>query len=94
MSRQEQHHASDASTKNQTRSAILTPASDNFINPSDGAISGLKKRKRDGNTMEDLLKDNFVVKVSEATQVILPTNTDFPSHTQPPSLAKHELYNL
>jgi DNA replication regulator SLD3 len=67
MSGREEHHASDASTKTQTRSAILTPASDHFANPSDGASSGLKKRKRDGNTMEDLLKDNFIVRVSEAT---------------------------
>ncbi|KAE9376907.1 hypothetical protein N431DRAFT_480052 [Stipitochalara longipes BDJ] len=77
MSGQEEHHASDASTKNQTRFAILTPASDNFVNPSDGTSSGLKKRKRDGNTMEDLLKDNFVVKpypsaVSGKTRTLQP----------------------
>jgi DNA replication regulator SLD3 len=66
MSGQEEHHASDASTKTQTRSHILTPASNNFTNPSDGTSSSLKKRKRDGDTMEDLLKDVFVVRVSKA----------------------------
>lgn len=66
MSGQEEHHASDASTKTQTRSHILTPASDNFAIPSDGTSSGLRKRKRDGNTIEDLLKDTFVVRVSVA----------------------------
>ena len=65
MSGQEEHHGSDASNKTQTRSGIITPASDNFLNASDGANSGLKKRKRDGNTMEDLLKDAFVVRVSK-----------------------------
>lgn len=65
MSGQEEHHGSDASNKTQTRSGIITPTSDNFVNPSDGANSGLKKRKRDGNTMEDLLKDAFVVRVSK-----------------------------
>jgi DNA replication regulator SLD3 len=65
MSGQEELHGSDASTKTQTRSGALTPTSKNFLNPSDGAGSGLKKRKRDGNTMEDLLKDVFVVRVSK-----------------------------
>jgi DNA replication regulator SLD3 len=65
MSGQEEHHGSDASNKTQTRSGIITPASDNFLNASDGANSGLKKRKRDGNTMEDLLKDAFIVRVSK-----------------------------
>jgi hypothetical protein len=66
MSGQEEHHASDASTKTHTRSHILTLASDNFVIPSDGRSSGPKKRKRDGNTMEDLLKDAFVARVSKA----------------------------
>jgi DNA replication regulator SLD3 len=63
---QEEHHASDASTKTQTRSRILTSASDNFVNQSDSTSLGFKKRKRDGNTMEDLLKDVLVVRVSKA----------------------------
>jgi DNA replication regulator SLD3 len=67
MSGQEEQHGSDASTTTQTRSGILTPASNNFVNPSDAASPGLKKRKRDGNTMEDLLKDAFVVRVSKGT---------------------------
>lgn len=66
MSGQEVHHGSDASNKTQTRSGIITPTSDNFVSPSEGANSGLKKRKRDGNTMEDLLKDAFVIRVSIA----------------------------
>jgi DNA replication regulator SLD3 len=66
MSGQEEHHGSDASVKTQTRSGILTPASDNSLNLSDGASYGAKKRKRDDNTMEDLLKDTFVVRVSKA----------------------------
>ncbi len=55
---------SDASARSQTRSGILTPASDTSLNLSDGANHGGRKRKRDGNTMEDLLKDSFVVRVS------------------------------
>jgi hypothetical protein len=66
MSGQEEHHASNASAKTQTRAGILTPASDNSLNLSDDTSSRVKKRKRDGNTMEDLLKDTFVVRVSEA----------------------------
>lgn len=55
---QDEHHVSE------TRSGILTPASDTSLNASDGIESGLKKRKRDGSTMDDLLKDKFTVKVS------------------------------
>ncbi len=65
MSGQEEHHVSDASAKTQTRSGILTPASNSSLNLSDGASSGGKKRKRDGNSMEDLLKDAFVIRVSK-----------------------------
>lgn len=61
MSSQLEHHVGDAS---HTRSGVLTPKSDNSLNLSDGAGFGGKKRKRDGNTMEDLLKDKFVVRVS------------------------------
>jgi len=70
MSGQEEHHVSDASAKTQTRSGILTPASDNPANFSDGAGLGAKKRKRDGNTMEDLLKDTFVVKVRKENTIV------------------------
>ena len=54
---------SDASAKDRTRSGILTPTSDG-LNRSDGGDAGGKKRKRDGNTMEDLLRDTFVIRVS------------------------------
>ncbi|KAL2067193.1 hypothetical protein VTL71DRAFT_1617 [Oculimacula yallundae] len=57
MSSQHEAHVASA-----TRSGILTPASDNSLNHSDGVGSGGKKRKRDGNTMEDLLRDKFVVR--------------------------------
>lgn len=95
MSGREEHHGFDASNKAQTRSGIITPTSDNFVNPSDGANSGLKKRKRDGSTMEDLLKDAFVVRVSKAESSqkkkrLLKCN----SPTPPPLLVKHELCNL
>lgn len=60
MFRQNEHHVSDASIKSQTRSGILTPASDNSLNDGFGG----KKRKRDGNTMDDLLKDTFIARVS------------------------------
>lgn len=54
---------SDASAKYQARSGILTPPiADNYLN--DGSGLGSKKRKREENTMEDLLKDCFVVRVS------------------------------
>jgi hypothetical protein len=66
MSGQEEHYGSNASAKTQARSGILTPASNNSLNLSDGASSRGKKRKRDGNTMEDLLKDTFIVRVSQA----------------------------
>ena len=54
----------EANVASATRSGILTPASDNSLNRSDGVGSGGRKRKRDGNTMEDLLRDKFVVRVS------------------------------
>jgi len=60
MFSQDENQVSDASNTRR----ILTPVSDNFLNGSDGSTFGGKKRKRDGNTMEDLLKDSFVVKVS------------------------------
>lgn len=66
MSSRDDLPGSDASAKTLTRSGsgILTPVSDNYPNLSDGTSPGSKKRKRDGNSMEDLLKDRFVVKVS------------------------------
>jgi len=52
---------SDASHTRQ----ILTPLSERSPSPSEygGLESGEKKRKRDGHSMEDLLKDSFSVKV-------------------------------
>jgi hypothetical protein len=59
----EQNVSDNASIRTQT-TRILTPAaSDNTLNLSDGIGFSSKKRKRDGSTMEDLLKDKFVVKV-------------------------------
>jgi hypothetical protein len=62
MFSQDENPVSDASTTRR----ILTPISETSLNGSDGLGSGGKKRKRDGNTMEDLLKASFVVKVSIA----------------------------
>ena len=59
MSSQDENPLSDASS---TR-PILTPPAETSHTSSDGAASGLRKRKRDGNTMEDILKDPFAVKV-------------------------------
>ncbi|KAH6719315.1 DNA replication regulator SLD3-domain-containing protein [Leptodontidium sp. MPI-SDFR-AT-0119] len=55
-----------------TRSGILTPASDTSLNLSDGAGIGGKKRKRDGNTMEDLLRDKFVVRPYPSSGFVKP----------------------
>jgi DNA replication regulator SLD3 len=55
---------SDATVRIQPRSSILTPVPDNTLNLSDDPNYGGKKRKRDGNTMDDLLKDTFIVRVS------------------------------
>lgn len=62
---------SDASvrTQPQPRSGILTPTSENSLSLSDDAGHGGKKRKRDGNTMDDLLKDPFVIKVGAKLRV-------------------------
>ncbi|KAH8662996.1 DNA replication regulator SLD3-domain-containing protein [Tricladium varicosporioides] len=62
---------SDASAKF-TRSDILTPASDKSPNLTDGATSGSRKRKRDGNTAEDLLRDSFTVKPYPSTVSVKP----------------------
>ncbi|KAG9238721.1 DNA replication regulator SLD3-domain-containing protein [Amylocarpus encephaloides] len=63
---------SDASPHAPARSGILTPASDTSLNLSDGFFSGPRKRKRDGNTMGDLLKDSFVVKPYPTTVFVKP----------------------
>jgi DNA replication regulator SLD3 len=49
----------------QTRQT-LTPLSDLSHDLSDGGGLGGKKRKRDGNTMEDLLKDSFTIRVAHS----------------------------
>ncbi|RFU35956.1 hypothetical protein B7463_g292, partial [Scytalidium lignicola] len=46
---------------------ILSQASGNSLNENDGVSQGLKKRKRDGSTVEDLLKEGFVVKPHPST---------------------------
>lgn len=68
MLSQDDHQVSDASIKTRQTGGILTPVSDGSINSHDGGLCGGKKRKRDdGNSMEDLLKDPFVVRVSVPT---------------------------
>ena len=64
MSSHDEIPVSDASAQTRQPGGILTPLSDNSLNSSDGGLHGGKKRKRDGNTMEDLLKDPFVIRVS------------------------------
>jgi DNA replication regulator SLD3 len=59
MLSQDGNPLSDASS---TRPIMTTPVETSHTS-SDGAVSGSRKRKRDGNTMEDLLKDPFAVKV-------------------------------
>jgi DNA replication regulator SLD3 len=58
-----QEECPDASKHVYKNTGILTPASDTTfdIEPSSG--TGTRKRKRDGNTIADLLDDAFVVKV-------------------------------
>ena len=63
MLSQDEIPVSDASAQTRQTRGILTPLSDNSFNSSDAGLHGGKKRKRDGSTMEDLLKDPFVVKV-------------------------------
>jgi DNA replication regulator SLD3 len=66
MLSQDEIPVSDASAQTRQTGGILTPLSDNSLNSNyDGLHSG-KKRKRDGNTMEDLLKDSFIVKVTNS----------------------------
>jgi len=61
-----QHEISASDTSAQTRHTrgVLTPLSDNYLNSNDGDLHGGKKRKRDASTIEDLLKDTFIVRVS------------------------------
>jgi len=59
MGAQEAYLLLDAST----RTRILT-SSETSINPNDAFRVESKKRKRDDATMEDLLDDTFVVKVT------------------------------
>lgn len=64
MSSRHDYRSTDASAKDQTRPATAT--SDSGRNLSDGldAGAGNRKRKRGEDTAEDLLKDSFVVRVS------------------------------
>jgi DNA replication regulator SLD3 len=71
MFSQDENPPSDASNTRR----ILTPISGSSLSGLDGLDFGGKKRKRDGNTMEDLLKDPFVVKVSN---VLLPLFSNCP----------------
>ena len=59
MLSQDENLAFDASAQTRQTGGTLTPISDYSLN----SIDGGKKRKRDGNTMEDLLKDPFIVRV-------------------------------
>lgn len=63
MSSQDASPFSDASIHQARRqSGVLTPSSQSICHDDIGNL-GSKKRKRDGNSLEDLLKDTFVVKV-------------------------------
>ncbi|APA14620.1 hypothetical protein sscle_13g093900 [Sclerotinia sclerotiorum 1980 UF-70] len=62
MSSQDAFPFSDASIHQARRqSAVLTPSSQSIGQDDRGSL-GSKKRKRDGNSLEDLLKDTFIVK--------------------------------
>ena len=62
MLSQDDHLYPYASSQTRQMSGVLTPGSDSSLNEVLDS-GGKKKRKRDGNTMEDLLKDTFVVRV-------------------------------
>ncbi|EDO04114.1 hypothetical protein SS1G_06597 [Sclerotinia sclerotiorum 1980 UF-70] len=65
MSSQDAFPFSDASIHQARRqSAVLTPSSQSIGQDDRGSL-GSKKRKRDGNSLEDLLKDTFIVKILE-----------------------------
>ncbi|KAI6714623.1 hypothetical protein JHW43_002887 [Diplocarpon mali] len=67
MSSQFEKHVGDAS---HTRSGLLTPASDDSPNLTARAALGSKKRKRDGSSMEDLLRDKFIVRPYPSTGIV------------------------
>lgn len=81
MSSRDELPLSDAST---TTRRVLTPPSESRIGGSDDAGSSGRKRKRDGNAMEveDLLKEPFVVKVSE--HLPIPSHRDINGGTALP----------
>lgn len=93
MSGQEGHHVSDASARLSTRSGILTPVSDILSNLNDGFGSAGRKRKRDGNTMDDLLKEQFIVKVGSVYLYNL-ASTKFTSLTLPLPISSLEICSL
>ena len=66
MISQDENLAFSASAKTRKTGAILTSLLDATGNSIDGELHNGKKRKRNGNTMEDLLEDPFVVRVSIA----------------------------
>lgn len=60
----------DALVETRRQSGFLTPTSDCSLNADNAAVSETKKRKREGDaTMEDLLKESFVVKVCTRTSL-------------------------
>lgn len=72
MSSQNDWPISDASIQTRQKSVAISTAklSDNPFILTDGAGLGGRKRKRDGDTLEDLLKTSFVVRVSNAPPII------------------------
>lgn len=77
-------------------SGFLTPTSDNSLNTDNAAASESKKRKREGDaTMEDLLKEPFVVKVRDCTSPLEGRRKAdiLDSHTPPPSSSNPALYS-
>lgn len=63
MGKQDDGPISDALCGSRQRSGILTPASESSLNNEDGLSTTARKRKRVGDTMEELLNDVFVIKV-------------------------------
>ncbi len=71
------HDAYRSTSQTRPTSGILSPASESALNLDQPSTRTSKKRKRDANTMEDLLDDAFVVKVcSNTIDVILLPETD------------------
>lgn len=76
MSSQDVSPFSDASIHQARRqSGVLTPSSQSICHDDIGNL-GSKKRKRDGNSLEDLLKDTFVVKVGNPFTYFYNTMSD------------------